>query len=347
MRRCPIFFAVLALTCTRAPALDEEALPTSQVNAVNQGAAFLASQQDWDGSFDGGSPSRVGTTSRAMLAWLGAGHVPDTGRYGDNVRRAEEWLLSQQAPDGWFGLSGERGMRGQGWATLALAEVYGVDGNVDRRSRIYSALEKVLPAILAAQKVAKSHAAMVGGWNADHNAPDSTLTITAIQLMALRACRDIGLQVPAESLQSAAGFVLRCHDGQSGGFAPAPGTPAQISTTAAGILCFEVLGLGSQHAAEIDAAVKYLSGHPIDGGNAIGYASMDFVTLCSLAAGGSAWSGIGRAVIERLMRMQEKDGGWPQVRARAGGAPLNRTAATAAALQALTVPYQLLPIYQR
>jgi prenyltransferase beta subunit len=343
VKRRLIFVPVVLLLCARAFAVEDDGLPAGVEKAVNRGTAFLASQQDLDGSFLS-QGARVSTTSRAILAMLGAGHTPDAGRYGDNVRRAVEFLLSEQAADGYFGQTQQRGMRSHALATLALAEAYGVEGNSDRRNRIRIALDKALSVILAAQAVTKSNSGFVGGWNGDRNAADSTLPVTAAELLALCACQDVGLPVPAESLQLAGRFVLRCYDPQTGGFAPAPDGQVQVPSTGAGLLCLHLLGLTAPHPIEVDAAVKYLNTHPIDASRSVGYASTYVVTLCTYEIGGGAWSGAGRAVIQRLTQMQEKDGSWPQP--RSGAAP-DRTAAAAAALQALTIPYQLLPIYQR
>ena len=337
---------VWLLLCPPALALDEDAMPAGVENSVNKGLAFLVKQQGQEGWFDGGTASKVSTTSRALLAFLGSGNVPDTGRYGLNVHDAVEWLLAQQASDGYFGET-QRGMRGHALATLALAEAYGVDVNPDRRLRIRTALDKAVAVILAAQAVPKANPSFAGGWNAERSSTDSSLSATANQLLALRACQDVGLSVPAQALKSAAEFVLRCHDARAGGFGPAPLKPAQVSSTAAGITCLRLLNVASQHSAEIDSAVKYLMSHPIDAGTPFGYPSLSIVTLCTYETGGDAWSRVGRGILGRLTTSQEKDGGWPEAKAGPNGRPLNRTAATAVALQTLTIPYQLLPIYQR
>jgi hypothetical protein len=340
---------LLLLLCSPALAADEEALPSGVESTVTRGLGFLAGFQEADGAFDGGAASsKVSTTSRALLAFLGAGNAPNTGRHGLVVEKALDWLVSQQSSDGYFGQTPQRGMRSHAMATLALAEGYGVQTDPDRRRRIRAALEGSVAVVVAAQAVAKSSPVFVGGWNASRMSTDSTLPVTVAQLLSLRACQDLGLPVPAQSLQSAGEFVLRCQDTQSGGFGPAPARAAEASSTAAGILSLHLLGLDSQRATQIDAAVKYLNARPIDANAPIGYASLNIVTLCIYEIGGGAWSGAGRAMVVRLTQAQEKDGGWPQPTAGAGSAPrLNRVGATAAALQTLTIPYQLLPIYQR
>jgi hypothetical protein len=339
---------LLALICTGASAAEEDGLPAGLESSVSRGLAFLAGQQDGDGSFDGGGTSKVAATSRALLAYLGAGNAPDSGRYGLVVRHSLDWLISVQTPDGYFGESRQSGMRGHALATLALAEAYGIDANPDSRLRIHLALEKAVTVIDVSQGVAKVNPAFVGGWNADRNAADSSLSVTRMQLLALYGCQQIGIPSPPRTLKAAGEFVQRCYDTQAGGFGAAPGKPPQVPSTATGIECLRLLNLSSQHAPELDSATKFLAGRPIDANTPIGYPSINLVAFCAYEIGGDAWSKTGVGLIERLRRSQEKDGGWPQAPDVASGAkPPNRTASTAAALQTLTIPYQLLPIYQR
>jgi prenyltransferase beta subunit len=326
----------------------DEGLPAGLESSVSKGLNFLAQQQDPEGFFDGGGSSKILTTARAVLAFLGSGNVPDVGKYGLKVRQALEWLLSQQTSQGGFGTLRQRGMRGHGMATLALAQAYGVDTNSERRVRIRAALEKAVAVILAAQQVAKSNSSYDGGWNDVPDSADSTLSVTLMQLLALRSCQDIGLTVPGQSFKSAGEFVLRCHDSGGGGFGPAPGRGPQLASTAAAMVCLRLLDPTAERLRQLEAGAKFVASRPIDDNAPIGYASVNVVTLCTFGTGGAAWSGVGRNVVARLIRMQEKDGGWPVIPVAAGAARTsNRTSATAAALQALTTPYQLMPIYQR
>jgi hypothetical protein len=340
------FLVILLISCGRSLAADE-ALPKGLENSVSNGLRFLAEQQDPDGFFDGGQSFRISTTARAVLAFLGAGNAPDAGKYGWKIRQALDWLVSQQDSRGGIGTLPDRGMRAHGLAILALAEAYGVDSNTDQRAHVRTALEKAVVFTTAAQQVPKTSAAFEGGWNDAPDAPDATLSVTLVQLTALRACQDIGLTVPAQTFKSAADFVMRCHDFRSGGFGPAPAKEAQLTSTAAAIVCLCLLDPKNQQSPQFEAATKFFASHPIDGNRSIGYASVNVVTFCTYENSGAAWSGAGRDLLARLIRTQEKDGGWAVIPSAGAARTQNRTAATAAALQALTVPYQLMPIYQR
>ena len=70
--------------------------------AVGLGFAYLQKQQAGDGSFDGESEWGIEVSARALLAFLGAGHVPELGKYGLPVRNVVDWLLAQQGSKGSF-----------------------------------------------------------------------------------------------------------------------------------------------------------------------------------------------------------------------------------------------------
>lgn len=319
----------------------EDDIPPRLDAAVGRGLAFLARQQNADGSFEGGTP-KVATTGLSLLAFLGAGHAPDLGKHGLVVHNGIEFLLAKQAQDGYFG-AGDRGMYTQGIATLALAEAYGVESNAARRVRIRAAMEKAVAVILAAQNVNKP-SPFGGGWRYERNAADSDLSLCGWNALALRAARDAGIDVPKESRQHAVEFILRCYDANAKGFAYQPGGAAQSGDTAIGVLCLYLLGAADSHPAKVDAAMQFLQAHPIDDAAAYPYYATYYVAQAAFQRYVDAWPRIGRPALERLIRTQDKDGGWP---ASKSGQEPGRVYPTAMAVQALTVPYRLLPVYQR
>jgi hypothetical protein len=337
--------AVLLAFCrvTLAAPKPEDEIPPRLDGAVAHGLAFLAKQQNADGSFEGGTP-KVATTGLSLLAFLGAGHAPDLGKYGLVVHNAVEFLLAKQAPDGYFG-SGDRGMYTQGIVTLALAEAYGVEASAARRVRLRMALEKAVAVILAAQNAPKSSAAFAGGWRYERNSADSDLSLSGWNAMALRAAQDVGIEVPKESRQHIVEFILRCYDEHAKGFAYQPGSGAQPGDTAIGALCLYLLGASDgPNAARLDAAAQFLQAHPIDDAIPYPYYATYYVTQAAFQRDADAWPRIGRPALERLIRTQEKDGSWPP--SKSGQEP-GHVYPTAMAVQALTVPYRLLPVYQR
>ena len=193
---------------------DDESLPPTLDVSVSHGLDFLASQQNPDGSF--GAVQRPAMTGLALMSFLASGHTPNagksdanSGKYGSIVRNGIDFLLSKSQPDGTFGRP-EKMMYGQAIATLALAEAYGVDRNEASRKRTALVLTASVKLILAAQEVKKQDA-YAGGWRYDVNSPDSDLSLSGWNVLALRACQDVGIAVPKASMQHALKFVLRCY----------------------------------------------------------------------------------------------------------------------------------------
>jgi hypothetical protein len=336
---------IIVLTVGRpvfaAPKTDND-IPPRLDASISNGLAFLAKQQRPDGAFETGG-TKVATTSLSILAFLAAGQTPDLGKYGLTLHGAVDWLLSQQTPDGYFGAN-DRGMYAHAIATLALAELYGVEGNPQQRSKIHAALEKAAGIIIAAQNAPKSNPVFVGGWRYDRNSPDSDLSLSGWNVLALRAAQDVGIAVPPQVRKRALDFVLHCFDENAKAFAYQPGSGAQAGDTAIGVLCLYLVGAADNEAARVDGAFKYLDAHAIDDSFPYVYYATFYITQAAFQRDGQAWTHLGRAALERLIRTQDKDGGWPQ--SKAGQEP-GRVYATAMAVQSLCVPYRLLPSFQR
>ncbi|HEV3439553.1 MAG TPA: prenyltransferase/squalene oxidase repeat-containing protein [Gemmata sp.] len=95
--------------------------------AVMLGLAWLTQMQKKDGSwvYDGAMPGETSAaTGMALLAFLGAGQSHKAGRYQQTVQAGLDWLIKDVNNDGRF--SGASTMYGQGIATLALCEAYGL-----------------------------------------------------------------------------------------------------------------------------------------------------------------------------------------------------------------------------
>lgn len=325
-----------------APPRSVDDLPPRLDAAISQGLTFLARQQNSDGSFDGSGP-KVATTSLCVLAFLAAGDVPDVGRYGLVVRNSVDWLLTRQAQDGYFG-EGDHGMYAHAIAALALTQAYGVEPDARRRVRIYTSLVKAVGIILAAQNVPKSNPSYAGGWRYERNSADSDLSLSGWNCMVLRAAEAVGIDVPADARKRAAEFILRCFDKNLKGFGYQPGQGAQTGDSAIGILCLYQLNELDANAVRLDLAAKYTESHPIDDNSNFPYYGSYFVTQAAFQRDGDTWTRAGRPTLDRLVRLQDKDGGWPQ--SKSAQEP-GRIYATAMAVQSLAVPYRLLPVYQR
>jgi hypothetical protein len=152
--------------------------------AVTSGLTWLAGQQLEDGSF--GSTSHYGKhvaiTGLAGLAFMADGHVPGRGEYGLVVHRCVDFILSSRSESGLLAFDTSHGpMYGHGFATLFLAEVYGMSPQPELRE----ALRKAIRLIVTTQNDE-------GGWRYQPVRADADLSVTVCQVMALRAARNAG-----------------------------------------------------------------------------------------------------------------------------------------------------------
>jgi hypothetical protein len=318
--------------------------------SVERGLAFLARQQAANGSFGGEKQPRAALTGLALMAFLSAGHTPDEGKYGLTVREAVDWLSAQVPPDGSVGRTDGSRMYGQAVVALALAEAYGVEPQAQRRADLRNALVKLVKVILDAQ-AAEKPAAFAGGWRYEPDSADADLSLTAWNVLALRAARNVGVEVRPEAFARAAAFVRRCYHRDQKGFAYQPGGAPTAAMTGAGLLTLSLLSDadadGAPAAAEVAPAGRWLAEHPLK------LADTDYPYYAAHAVTQAAYHGgtdaappaLARPVLDRVIRAQEKDGGWPQP--PKSEAPYGRAYGSAMAVLTLTVPYRLLPVYQR
>src|SRR5258708_2549924 len=183
MRRTLLTVTAFALIASPVFAEDKKA-NTPLDDAVNQGLAYLAANQDREGAWSAGYRGKnPAITALAVMSFLSAGHIPGEGKYGDVVRKGIEFVLRSQAPNGLIASEGHYEMYQHGICTLMLAEVVGVtEGKLAEEVRMK--LEKAVTVILRAQRMAGYHK---GGWRYTVKGDDADISVTGWQLMALRA----------------------------------------------------------------------------------------------------------------------------------------------------------------
>ena len=70
-------------------------------SAIDLGLSYLAARQHSDGSFGSGNyHHNVAVTSLSAMAMMSAGNTPGRGKYGQNVNRAIDFVLSRTGADG-------------------------------------------------------------------------------------------------------------------------------------------------------------------------------------------------------------------------------------------------------
>ena len=211
-------------------------------DAVRMALNWLVTVQDLDGKWDsdgymmhylpnasaqergaegiGLARNDLGLTGLCMLAFTGAGYTDHGGPYKATVKRAREYLLSQQrVADGGFGLESDGHtvtMYAHTLATFAITDLYLVSGDESLRTPMRRALNY----LLAMQGPG-------GGWDYDQRYPSrrasyepstrDDLSISGWAILALLAAREANFDIPKENLQRLAQFLKECtqKDGQA------------------------------------------------------------------------------------------------------------------------------------
>lgn len=320
---------------------------------VRNGLDFLAKRQNSDGSwtekigrkvhmeYRGTLGKHVGVTALAAIAFLSNGSMPGRGPYADNVENALDFILKHTEENG-FITHQESRMYSHAFATLFLAEVYGMTG----MEKVREKLKQSVNLIIGAQNDQ-------GGWRYQPGAEDADMSITVCQVMALRAARNAGILVPKEVIDDAIGYVKLSFTARAGGTGAflyqhesLPGGRVQRSRytfalTAAGVTA--LFGAGEYDSDYITRGVGFLEQNRYTYHRAKNsfdyYYGMYYATQAMFQRGGREWSRWKVNVWKDLFRLQERNGSWMDL--------VGRNYATAMACIILQIPFQYLPIFER
>ncbi len=343
MRLCvPLLMLLLVAPSSFAvePAAGREQLD----EAIDRALQFLQRSQERDGAWIGGQRSPA-ITALCVMAFLSAGHVPGEGRYGETVQKGVEWVLKQQKDNGLIANHGVGGpeMYHHGICTLMLAEVAGMcDEELGKRVR--RQLEKAVAVVLKAQRKIPN-SPHHGGWRYQVLAQDSDVSVTGWQLMALRAAKNLGCDVPAESIDLAVAYLKRCQDPATGGFRYWPGSRLTVPCTGTAILGLELCGKDQHRSPEVLRAAGYMLKNPPNWNSSHHF--FYGIYYCSQAAfqlGDNYWNDYRAKLHKVLFEHQSRDGYWLGT---GEGRQFGPSYCTAMAVLSLTPEYRFLPIYQR
>ena len=338
-----------ALTLPAAPPKPREREPYE--DAVDRGLAYLAKSQTKDGgwSHELGGPQAAGgqpvLTALSVMAFLSAGHVPGEGKYGPVVERGVRFVADSQQRNGLIAKpdAGYTEMYCHGICTLMLAEAAGMT-NGTAADELKDRLARAVKVILKAQRIDGRDA---GGWRYQAAGFDADLSVTGWQLMALRAARNVGCDVPADRIEAAVEYVRACHDGKSGGFTYTIGGNVTPACSGTGILALELSGKDAHKARESLRAGSFLLQNPPDPARQHFFYGVYYTSQAMFQLGDNYWSQYRKALHRLLLT---------DVPPRGNGAWYGRgfddqewgpAYATSMAVLALTVEYRYLPIYQR
>lgn len=294
--------------------------------SVTRGLDYLVETQNDDGSWPGNYGQLSGVVGLCVLTFLAHGEQPGEGPYGRAIDKAVEYLVNtQQEGNGLLqGKSGMSPMYSHGFATLALAEVYGMSDN----PKVGPALKKAIELIVSAQNAA-------GGWRYNVTPSDADTTVSGAQMVALRGAATAAMEVPGETISKGVTFYKSCFC-PGGGFGYTNASGANATRAGIGLL---VLSLsGAYRDPETKATADYLFYQGPDRGGHYYYMTY-YASQAMRQAGGKYWAYWNRNMTPAIMARQSEDGSWT------GGQ--DKVLDTAFALLSIEINYDYLPIYQR
>jgi hypothetical protein len=315
------------------PAQDTVVVSDATEAVIDGALRYLASKQNANGAWAGpGGEHSIGITGYTMMAYMAAGHQPGQGPYGQQLSRALEFLLACVHEDGYIGGPyPATSMYEHGIATITLAELYGQTQNPALR-----------PKLSAAVKLIISCQNDQGGWRYRPVKADADISVTVIQVVALRAAKNSGFDVPQETIDKAVEFVKSCAD-PSGGFSyqPGGGQPG-FASAAAAIYSLQVCGHYDDPLVEKGA--DYLK-QTFDKSNEWFSYGNNYAAPAMYMIGGDTWKQWYGLLNRRLMGIVRHEGQlayWEPVDGQ-----VNAVYATAVYTTILAMPYHYIPLYQR
>jgi prenyltransferase beta subunit len=345
--------------------LSQSQVPITEAHeaAVARGLEWLERHQRPDGGWEGEvgfklnttyrvtreGETHVGVTALAGMAFLAGGHLPGRGQYGVLLDRCIDFVLGCVQEDGYITHAGTR-MYSHAFATLFLAEVYGMT----HREEVRFKLQKAIDFIVKSQNEE-------GGWRYVPLARESDMSIFVCQSLALRAARNIGVRVPKSTVDRAINYVvasavvdnpqrsrMRSYRNDIGTFRYQieDSSRSTFPLTAAGVTALHGLGIYSHDL--IVKGIEFLNAELGDFNTRYGEHEHYFFwyghyygVQAMYSRGGHDWVNYFTRLREFLLRKQDPDGSWD-----------NQTGpgeafGTAMAVLILEIPFNFLPIFHR
>ncbi len=299
--------------------------------AIDLGLKYFAGIQQPDGSLRGSRGGNTGVVSYVVLSFLGAGHQPGRGRYGREIDRSVGFILRNVQPSGLISNPQDTSngpMYEHAMSTTMLAEILGQY----ERPGLLDTLQRAVDLILACQNDR-------GGWRYLPRKADADLSVTVMQIVALRAARGAGIHVPQAAMHTAAGYVKSCAT-QGGGFLYQPGVgEVGYARTGAGVT--SLLTLGLYDAPEAQRGIRFLQENksPDRRGKIYMYYGLYYTAQAMyLWPHPRQWQQWYPPIRDELLRLQRPDGHWDGEAGPIYG--------TEMAILTLAPPYRYLPVYQ-
>jgi hypothetical protein len=180
-----------------------------------------------------------------------------------------------------------------------------------------------------------------GGWRYQPRPEDADVSVSACQVVALRAARNAGVYVPQETMARAADYIVQCQNRDGGFRYQMPPGPSMFARSAAALAALYSAGLYESPA--VGSGLEYLRKFAPQN-NRIGseeyfYYGHYYAAQTMWQAGPQLWNEWYPGIRDALVRRQANDGSWENTISPEFGAAM--------ATLVLQIPNGLLPIFKR
>jgi hypothetical protein len=325
MNRISPFLASLLCCCSLVDVRAQDAeeakkqITKEAQAAIDAGLGYLKAQQHADGSWGTQAyHGNIAVTSLAGLAFLSGGHKSGKGPNGDVLSKAIDYIISQEDKNVPGFLHTARNalhgpMYSHAFGVLFLAEAHGTITDKKQKEQVHATLKRAVQLIIKSQT--RDGGQHDGGWRYQPRPGDADLSVTACQVLALRAARDAGIDVPKATMDKAVDYVKRCQNMADGGFRYQTfGGASGFARTAAALASLHRLGI--QKGEPIDKGMRFLRGYKPgqkqpDPATQMHYGYGHFYAAKAMwYAGGKDWHDWYPAIRDELQAARKKDGHW-------------------------------------
>jgi hypothetical protein len=309
-------------------------------DSTRSGLNYLAQTQSSRGQWNT-PPYPVAISALAGTAMLCSGSTITQGPYAKYLSKTTDYLISRSRSNGLIGdpEGDSRYTYGHGFSMLFLSQVLGEEGLQDRRDDLVEVLNKAVDFCGKAQTPA-------GGWGymsaKDGNDYDEGST-TITQVQGLRGCRNAGISVPSEIIESAKRYIYKCQNEDGGiSYSSQQMNSSRPAITAASLAA--LYNAGDYESKKVPEMLAYSRKHlynmlPTD--EAFGHWHYTYLYYSQVVyrQGDEEWLPFRDRLYNRIVSEQSGDGSW--------AGQFSNIYTTACNLIMLQLDLGYLPIFQR
>lgn len=308
--------------------------------SISKGLAWLSRTQSTRGHWNVDAyPTAM--AALAGTALIASGSTTTQGPHAKEIARAADFVISKSRSNGLIGdpQSDPRYTYGHGFSMLFLSQVLGEEGLLDRRNEIVDVLTRAVKFSASAQTKA-------GGWGyvsaKDGNDFDEGST-TITQVQGLRSCRNAGIPVSGETIESAKEYIYGCKNEDGGiSYSSRQHGSSRPAITAAALAA--LYNAGDYDGDHVPQMWKYVKGelHDVEAAKGtFGHWHYTYLYYSQVVyrQGDELWKPFRDRLYNKIVGEQTSDGSWT--------GPVGPVYITACNLTMLQFDRSYLPIYQR